>query len=367
MRGWPRRFVDALSPAIGGGGAHMWDYGAWPRASTIGAIGSHAIALGTFPSTSPSVPFAPMVLPLVLPTALPMAMVEGQSFRLGRGVPSHTEEASCDSGRVDAPAHLPSATDAPPDAADSASADRAHFLRVAQYGAPDELHESVFPDAEAPALIAGALERLWAAALTGGVCPQRNVGGRAPADVVREHRGIARRHLGYEDGGVFPCGAVHGGYSLMGGAHGFEQQWRFNFNGQQLMAPYGWKIHRAIREHDPQLDVVLSRLAYAMEHLLLRAAPHLWLQCQDLWGDLDSTKPTFGRLYDSFNNQFVVNKNLLLGWHNDDANHPDASTRTPLPARPTPTLQTHPRSHCHTRPHACPPASAAEFGDPPHD
>ena len=214
--------------------------------------------------------------------------------------------------------------------------DSTPFFSVAHYGSEDVVHKSVFPDPEAPVLIAGALHRLWAAALEEGINPLNNLGNRAAKEVKSQHTPSAIKHLGYTGTGMFPCGAVHGGYSIMAGI-GHDQKWTFKYKGKEYMAPFEWKLHRAIRHHDPYLHTVLLRLMFSMEHLVLRSSPKLWLKCHGLWGDLQREEPKFGRLFGwGFNNQFVVNRNLLLTWHDDYRNHPEVCL--PFTTLPTPSL-----------------------------
>ena len=203
-------------------------------------------------------------------------------------------------------------------------------MHISGYGFDNLAHKVVFPNPQAPQLIAGGLSRLFDAAIAYGIDPLRNLGASRSVNFVKEmHSRIARDHLGYDGICEFPCGAIHGGYASLPGVHGEEQQYRFKKDGKVHMAPYEWRIHKAIKELDPHLDIVMSRLQYAMEYLVLLNDPCTWLRVQELWGDLLEESPRYGRLYGGAYNQFVVNKNLLLDAHYDYTNHPEVLVLPP--------------------------------------
>ena len=197
----------------------------------------------------------------------------------------------------------------------------AHFGRLCGTAAGH-----VFDSAEAPALLASALERVWDACVAGGIDPLKDTGKVREDEREKQantHAKLARNWLGWNDETrPLPCGALHGGWTAKGGGAP-QQRMRFvGAGGGAHQAPYLWKMDKLL---DETAHNVLTCLQYSMEYMLLLDNPEAWLRAYELYGDLDADGPAYGRLYNQgLYNQLVINRNLVLCEHTDRFNHPDS-------------------------------------------
>lgn len=204
-----------------------------------------------------------------------------------------------------------------------------HYCEIANLGQVSN-HAAfgrVFPSAEAAEALATALNELWQVCVDEGHEPLHNTGkvrGGRHEEMVSKHEALARARLGWdgESGSPPPCGAIHGGYTAMGGRAAVQGKRFRDVDGGERQAPYLWKVHQVLDAKAPWLNGVLAALQYAMEYMLLLDNPEVWLSCFELTGDLDAEAPAHGRLFESgLYNQFVVNRNLVLEEHTDHFNH----------------------------------------------
>lgn len=101
------------------------------------------------------------------------------------------------------------------------------------------------------------------------------------------------------------------------------QSWRLvDAEGVARQAPFLWRVENALDTEHPELHNFLGALQFTMECALLQHSPATWLRCQVLHKDLDASHPRPYRLYHTgLFNQWVLNRNLVLGAHADRFNH----------------------------------------------
>ena len=213
------------------------------------------------------------------------------------------------------------------------------YLSIAPFGvrALPVSADRVFPPDQAPGLIAPAFQRIWACALEYGLDPMNNTGKLRGGDEAvqrRLHERLAQAHLGLKGGEKMQqCGALHGGFTAMGGSNP-QQMHKFRGVGNvPRQLPYEWSMEKAIDTHDGQLRVVLTSLQYSLEYLMLLNHPAMWLECYELFGDLDEAKPRPGRLWGGMNNQWArwhgqkgLAKRAVLGEPERPPRHPRRMT-----------------------------------------
>ena len=182
--------------------------------------------------------------------------------------------------------------------------------------------EGATPDV--PDMLVALFNRIWAAALLEKIDPLNNTGKVRASDVViKKHGRLACKYLGWDkgDGTLPPCGAVHGGWCAMAGSTP-QQMMRFrDTDRNETMAPFLWKVEKALTNHDAACHNAIAKLQYFVECLLLKHLPEVWLRQYSVFEDLSSKQPSVGRLYQTgAHNQWVMNRNLVLGVHRDHFN-----------------------------------------------
>ena len=178
-------------------------------------------------------------------------------------------------------------------------------------------------------LVAG-FRRVWEVGAHADLDPLTHTGNvRSILGAREQHEHLARTHLGGREGEggagtvIYPCGAIHGGWCSMPGVS-CQQNWAFpDVDGCDRMAPFLWRIEGAMGSNQPDLHSFIGVLQYALEYAVFEQSPARWLQCYAAFGDLDAPEPHPYRLHRTgMFNQWVLNRNLLLGTHKDKHNDP---------------------------------------------
>ena len=304
----------------------------WPAAAMCTSSQQMQMPYYSWPAAAMCTP-SPLLLPSLLPPAYaPRVLqatpvterwlgVEQSSYKGDAPLPIMQQSVS--------QVHEATPVPAPPVETDEDRPD-VRQLYVMQFGSCDRTLCKVFPS-DAPDLLANFFEQVWNTGLQGGINPLHDTGKVREADVVEmknAHVRLACNHFAYHEGcrEAPPTGAIHGGWTAKAGAARVQSMRYKASDNTNRQLPYLWKIETAIEEHCPSLHNILAHLQYAMENMLLDKSPALWLRAFEAFGDLDLEEPHPGRLYKyGCYNQWVLNRNLLLGWHQDHFNEEEGT------------------------------------------